>query len=175
MTDSVLQKIIPRIATGLTVRPQQVVATMQPLDEGATVSFTVWYCEEVMDNLNGMQLCSLEEHLLYLHELENRRAAILASIEEQGRLTDALRIAIEAAKTKQVLEDLYLPYKLKRRIRARIAHEYDLESLAQALLADPTSDPRTEAAKFMNDNPTADSGVPDVRAALDGTRDIFSE
>jgi len=175
MTDSVLQKIVSRIATELAVRPQQVAAAVQLLDEGATVPFIARYRKEVTDNLDDTQLRNLEERLLYLRELEDRRAAILASIEEQGKLTDALRTAIEAAETKQVLEDLYLPYKPKRRTRAQIARECGLEPLAQALLADPTLDPQTEAAKFVNGNPTADGGVPDVKAALDGARDILSE
>ncbi|MBL4777044.1 Tex family protein [Ralstonia sp.] len=175
MTDSVLQKIVSRIAIELAVRPQQVAAAVQLLDEGATVPFIARYRKEVTDNLDDTQLRNLEERLLYLRELEDRRAAILASIEEQGKLTDALRTAIEAAETKQVLEDLYLPYKPKRRTRAQIARECGLEPLAQALLADPTLDPQTEAAKFVNGNPTADGGVPDVKAALDGARDILSE
>ncbi|MGN6139989.1 MAG: Tex family protein [Ralstonia sp.] len=175
MTDSVLQKIVSRIAIELAVRPQQVAAAVQLLGEGATVPFIARYRKEVTDNLDDTQLRNLEERLLYLRELEDRRAAILASIEEQGKLTDALRTAIEAAETKQVLEDLYLPYKPKRRTRAQIARECGLEPLAQALLADPTLDPQTEAAKFVNGNPTADGGVPDVKAALDGARDILSE
>jgi len=175
MTDSVLQKIVSRIAVELAVRPQQVAAAVQLLDEGATVPFIARYRKEVTDNLDDTQLRNLEERLLYLRELEDRRAAILASIDEQGKLTDALRTAIEAAETKQVLEDLYLPYKPKRRTRAQIARECGLEPLAQALLADPTLDPQAEAAKFVNGNPTADGGVPDVKAALDGARDILSE
>ncbi|ANH74810.1 tex-like N-terminal domain protein [Ralstonia insidiosa] len=175
MTDSVLQKIVSRIAVELAVKPHQVAAAVQLLDEGATVPFIARYRKEVTDNLDDTQLRNLEERLLYLRELEDRRAAILASIEEQGKLTDPLRAAIEAAETKQVLEDLYLPYKPKRRTRAQIARECGLEPLAQALLADPTLDPQVEAAKFVNGNPTADGGVPDVKAALDGARDILSE
>ena len=175
MTDSVLQKIVSRIAVELAVKPHQVAAAVQLLDEGATVPFIARYRKEVTDNLDDTQLRNLEERLLYLRELEDRRAAILASIEEQGKLTDPLRAAIEAAETKQVLEDLYLPYKPKRRTRAQIARECGLEPLAQALLADPTLDPQAEAAKFVNGNPTADGGVPDVKAALDGARDILSE
>ena len=132
MTDSVLQKIVSRIAVELAVRPQQVAAAVQLLDEGATVPFIARYRKEVTGNLDDTQLRNLEERLLYLRELEDRRAAILASIEEQGKLTDTLRAAIEAAETKQVLEDLYLPYKPKRRTRAQIARECGLEPLAQA-------------------------------------------
>lgn len=144
---------------------------MQLLDEGATVPFIARYRKEVTGNLDDTQLRTLEERLLYLRELEDRRAAILASIDEQGKLTDELRTAIEAADTKQTLEDLYLPYKPKRRTRAQIAREAGLEPLAQALLADPTLDPQTEAARFVD----AGKGVADVKAALDGARDILSE
>ena len=112
------------------------------LDEGSTVPFIARYRKEATGNLDDTQLRTLEERLLYLRELEERRAAILASIEEQGKLTDELRGAIEAAATKQTLEDIYLPYKPKRRTRAQIAREAGLEPLADALFADPTLDPR---------------------------------
>ncbi|VVD61488.1 RNA-binding transcriptional accessory protein [Pandoraea pneumonica] len=171
MTQNVALQIVQRIAAELSVQPRQVAAAVQLLDEGATVPFIARYRKEVTDNLDDTQLRTLEERLLYLRELEDRRAAILASIEEQGKLTDELRTAIEAAETKQTLEDLYLPYKQKRRTRAQIAREAGLEPLAQALLADPTLDPQTEAAKFVD----ADKGVADVKAALDGARDILSE
>jgi uncharacterized protein len=121
----------------------------------------------------------LEERLLYLRELELRRAAILASIEEQGKLTDALRGTIEAAATKQTLEDLYLPYKPKRRTRAQIAREAGLEPLADALFADPTLDPEREAAKYLNVKPASEGveaiNVPDAKSALEGARDILVE
>ncbi|WP_313816710.1 Tex family protein [Cupriavidus sp.] len=172
---SVSQKIVSLIAAELSVQPRQVAAAVALLDEGATVPFIARYRKEVTDNLDDTQLRNLEERLLYLRDMEDRRATILASIEEQGKMTDALRAAIEAADTKQTLEDLYLPYKPKRRTRAQIARECGLEPLAQALLADPTLDPQAEAAKFVNGNPTADGGVPDVKAALDGARDILSE
>ncbi|GJG92941.1 Tex family protein [Cupriavidus pauculus] len=172
---SVLQKIVSLIAAELSVQPRQVAAAVGLLDEGATVPFIARYRKEVTDNLDDTQLRTLEERLLYLRDMEDRRATILASIEEQGKLTDELRTAIEAAETKQTLEDLYLPYKPKRRTRAQIARECGLEPLAQALLADPTLDPQAEAAKYVNGNPTADGGVPDVKAALDGARDILSE
>ncbi len=148
-----------------------VAAAVQLLDEGATVPFIARYRKEVTGNLDDTQLRTLEERLLYLRELEERRASILASIDEQGKLTDELRTAIEAADTKQTLEDLYLPYKPKRRTRAQIAREAGLDPLAQALLADPTLDPQAEAAKFVD----AEKGVADVKAALDGARDILSE
>ncbi|CAG2144914.1 Protein YhgF [Cupriavidus yeoncheonensis] len=172
---SVSQKIVSLIAAELTVQPRQVAAAVALLDEGATVPFIARYRKEVTDNLDDTQLRTLEERLLYLRDMEERRLAILASIEEQGKLTPELRTAIEAAETKQALEDLYLPYKPKRRTRAQIARECGLEPLAQALLADPTLDPQAEAAKYVNGNPTADGGVPDVKAALDGARDILSE
>ncbi|MBU6493380.1 MAG: RNA-binding transcriptional accessory protein [Burkholderiales bacterium] len=171
MTDNVAQQIIQRIAAELGVQPRQVAAAVQLLDEGATVPFIARYRKEATDNLDDTQLRNLEERLLYLRELEERRAAILQSIDEQGKLSDTLRAAIEAAETKQVLEDLYLPYKPKRRTRAQIAREAGLEPLALALLGDPMLDPAVEAARFVD----AEKGVADVKAALDGARDILSE
>ncbi|SDG92589.1 uncharacterized protein SAMN04487926_101233 [Paraburkholderia steynii] len=171
MTDTVAIKIVQRIATELTVQPRQVAAAVQLLDEGATVPFIARYRKEVTGNLDDTQLRTLEERLLYLRELEDRRAAIIASIDEQGKLTDELRVAIEGADSKQVLEDLYLPYKPKRRTRAQIAREAGLQPLADALLANPLLDPQTEAAQYVD----AEKGVADVKAALDGARDILSE
>ncbi|KVL70199.1 Tex family protein [Burkholderia ubonensis] len=171
MTETVALKIVQRIATELTVQPRQVAAAVQLLDEGATVPFIARYRKEVTGNLDDTQLRQLEERLLYLRELEERRATILASIDEQGKLTDELRAAIDAADSKQVLEDLYLPYKPKRRTRAQIAREAGLEPLAQALLGNPLLDPQAEAAAYVD----ADKGVADVKAALDGARDILSE
>ena len=168
-------KIVQIIAKELSVGPPQVGAAVALLDEGATVPFIARYRKEVTGNLDDTQLRNLEERLLYLRELEERRGVILASIEEQGKLTDELRGAIEAAATKQALEDIYLPYKPKRRTRAQIAREAGLEPLADALFADPTLDPQEEAAKYVNDKPAAENGVPDVKAALDGARDILSE
>ncbi len=171
MTETVALKIVQRIATELSVQPRQVAAAVQLLDEGSTVPFIARYRKEVTGNLDDTQLRNLEERLLYLRELEDRRAAILSSIDEQGKLTDELRAAIDAADSKQVLEDLYLPYKPKRRTRAQIAREAGLEPLAQALLANPLLDPQAEAAAYVD----ADKGVADVKAALDGARDILSE
>ncbi|RDU95383.1 Tex family protein [Trinickia dinghuensis] len=171
MTDNVALKIVQRIATELTVQPRQVAAAVQLLDEGSTVPFIARYRKEVTGNLDDTQLRTLEERLLYLREMEDRRATIVSSIEEQGKLTDELRTAIDAADSKQVLEDLYLPYKPKRRTRAQIAREAGLEPLAQALLADPRLDPQTEAAAYVD----AEKGIADVKAALDGARDILSE
>lgn len=171
MTETVALKIVQRIATELSVQPRQVAAAVQLLDEGSTVPFIARYRKEVTGNLDDTQLRNLEERLLYLRELEDRRAAILSSIDEQGKLTDELRAAIDAADSKQVLEDLYLPYKPKRRTRAQIAREAGLEPLAQALLANPLLDPQAEAAAYVD----AEKGVADVKAALDGARDILSE
>jgi len=173
--DSTLVKIVQVIARELSVKPNQVAAAVTLLDEGATVPFIARYRKEATGNLDDTQLRTLEERLLYLRELEERRAAILASIEEQGKLTDELRAAIEAATTKQTLEDLYLPYKPKRRTKAQIAREAGLEPLADTLFGDPKLDPQQEAAKYVNGKPAADGGVPDVKAALDGARDILAE
>lgn len=171
MTETVALKIVQRIADELSVQPRQVAAAVQLLDEGSTVPFIARYRKEITGNLDDTQLRQLEERLLYLRELEERRATIIASIDEQGKLTDELRAAIDAADSKQTLEDLYLPYKPKRRTRAQIAREAGLEPLAQALLANPLLDPQAEAAAYVN----TDRGVADVKAALDGARDILSE
>ena len=172
-------KIIPLIAKELGVGPHQVAAAVALLDEGSTVPFIARYRKEVTGNLDDTHLRTLEERLLYLRELELRRAAILASIEEQGKLTDVLRGTIEAAATKQTLEDLYLPYKPKRRTRAQIAREAGLEPLADALFADPTLDPEQEGAKYLNVKPAAEGveaiNVPDAKSALEGARDILVE
>src|ERR1035437_8965111 len=173
VSDAAQIKIVQLIARELNAGPHQVAAAVALLDEGASVPFVARYRKEATGNLDDTQLRNLEERLLYLRELEERRAAILGSIGEQGKLTDPLRIAIEAAATKQVLEDLYLPYKPKRRTRAQIAREAGLEPLANALFADPTLDPQQEAAKYVNGKPAADNGVPDAKAALDGARDIL--
>jgi len=157
----------------------QVRAAVALLDEGSTVPFIARYRKEATGNLDDTHLRTLEERLLYLRDLELRRAAILASIEEQGKLTDALRGTIEAATTKQTLEDLYLPYKPKRRTRAQIAREAGLEPLAEALFADPTLDPEQEAMKYLNVKPAAEGveaiNVPDTKSALEGARDILVE
>ena len=166
-----LAPIEHRIAIELGVRPSQVIATVQLLDEGATVPFIARYRKEVTGNLDDTQLRTLEERLTYLRELEERRAAIVASIEEQGKMTPELKAEILQAETKQRLEDLYLPYKQKRRTKAQIAREAGIAPLAEALLADPTLVPETEAAKYFN----ADAGFADTKAVLDGARQILME
>ena len=168
-------KIVQNIAKELGAGPHQVAAAVALLDEGSTVPFIARYRKEVTGNLDDTQLRNLEERLLYLRELEERRGVILASIDEQGKLTDDLRAAVESAATKQALEDIYLPYKPKRRTRAQIAREAGLEPLADALFVDPRLDPLQEAAKYVNDKPAAENGVPDVKTALDGARDILVE
>ena len=166
-----MEKILLQIAAELKVRPAQVNAAVQLLDGGATVPFIARYRKEVTDNLDDIQLRELESRLGYLRELEDRRAAVLKSIEEQGKLTPELAAAIEAAPTKQELEDLYLPFKQKRRTKGMIAREAGLEPLADRLFADPSLDPHAQAAAFVN----ADAGFPDAFAVLDGVRDLLSE
>ena len=166
-----MNSISRRIAEELGVREQQVNATVTLLDEGATVHFIARYRKEVTGSLDDSQLRTLEERLRYLRELEDRRGTILNSIEEQGKLTDELRASIEAADTKNRLEDLYLPYKPKRRTKAQIAREAGLEPLADTLYDDPTQDPETVAAGYLN----PEAGVEDVKAALDGARYILME
>ena len=163
--------IAVRIARELNVRPEQVAAATALLDEGSTVPFIARYRKEATAGLDDTQLRTLEQRLGYLRELEERRATVLASIEEQGKLTDELARAIAGADTKQALEDLYLPYKQKRRTKAMIAREAGLQPLADGLLADPTVDPRTAAAAYV----AADKGVADVDAALEGARFILIE
>ena len=160
-----------RIAQDIAARPQQVRAAVELLDGGATVPFIARYRKEVTGGLDDTQLRLLEERLGYLRELEDRRAAVIASIDEQGKMTEALHAELLAADTKARLEDLYLPYKPKRRTRAQIAREAGLEPLALALLEDPTRAPQDEAAAFVD----AGRGVADVKAALDGARAILME
>ncbi len=166
-----LPPIEDRLAVELGARPQQVAAAVALLDEGASVPFISRYRKEATGGLDDTQMRLLEERLGYLRELEERRAAVIASIEEQGKLTPELRADIAGAETKQRLEDLYLPYKQKRRTKAQIAREAGLEPLADALLADPTLTPDAEAAKYID----ADKGVGDAKAALDGARQILME
>jgi len=166
-----MNSISRRIAEELGVREQQVNATVELLDEGATVPFIARYRKEITGSLDDSQLRNLEERLRYLRELEDRRATILKSIEEQGKLTDELKATIKDADTKNRLEDLYLPYKPKRRTKAQIAREAGLEPLADALYDDPTLDPETTAQGYLN----KEAGVEDTKAALDGARYILME
>jgi uncharacterized protein len=166
-----LDKILLQLASELKVRAAQVNAAVELLDGGATVPFIARYRKEATDGLDDTQLRELEARLGYLRELEERRAAVLKSIDEQGKLTPELRAAVEAAPTKQELEDLYLPYKPRRRTKGMIAREAGLEPLADRLFADPSLDPSTEAAAFIN----ADAGFADAFAVLDGVRDLLSE
>ena len=166
-----LPPIEHRIALELGVRPAQVNAAIALLDEGATVPFISRYRKEATDGLDDTQLRNLEERLTYLRDLEERRTAILASIEEQGKLTPELKAEISDAETKQRLEDLYLPYKQKRRTKAQIAREAGIEPLALGLLEDPNLTPDDEAEKFIN----ADAGFADTKAVLDGARQILME
>lgn len=171
-----MQKIVAQIAQEIRVRVQQVEAAVALLDGGATVPFIARYRKEATGGLDDAQLRELEVRLAYLRELEERRAAILKSIEEQGKLTPALRAAIEAAPTKQELEDLYLPYKPKRRTKGQIAREAGIEPLADQLFADPTLDPAVEAQAFVLPQKTeAGDDFTSVAAVLDGVRDILSE
>ncbi|MFJ9840193.1 Tex family protein, partial [Kitasatospora sp. NPDC101155] len=164
------QQVIERkIAEELGVREGQVKAAVDLLDGGATVPFVARYRKEVTGSLDDAQLRTLEERLRYLRELEERRAAVLESIEAQGKLDDALRAQVLAADSKARLEDIYLPFKPKRRTKAQIAREAGLEPLADTLLADPTQDPAALAARYLNES------VADGPAALEGARAILVE
>ena len=177
-----MRRMIPiesRIAAELAVKPPQVIAAVALLDGGATVPFIARYRKEATGGLDDTQLRTLQERLTYLRELEERRAAILQSVEEQRKLTPQLRQSLETADTKQRLEDLYLPFRPKRRTKAQIAREAGLDALALALLADPTLDPQSEGARYLKapfateqgENP----GVPDAKAALEGARHVLVE
>lgn len=160
-----------RIAEELGVRERQVKAAVELLDGGSTVPFIARYRKEATEMLDDAQLRTLEERLRYLRELEDRRAAVLDSVREQGKLDAALEAQIRAADTKARLEDIYLPFKPKRRTKAQIAREAGLEPLADGLLGDPSKDPLAAAAAFVD----ADKGVADPAAALDGARSILTE
>ncbi|MGE0848181.1 MAG: Tex family protein [Hyphomicrobiaceae bacterium] len=166
-----MDKINERIAAELGVGVAQVAATVELLGEGSTVPFIARYRKERTGGLDDTQLRKLEERLGYLRELEDRRAVVLKSIEEQGKLTPDLARSINGAVTKVELEDLYAPYRPKRRTKAQIAREAGLEPLGDALLANPMLDPEVEAAKFVD----AGKGVADAKAALEGARHILIE
>lgn len=167
MTKSISQ----RIAEELAVREAQVNAAIRLLDEGSTVPFIARYRKEVTGELDDSQMRSLEERLHYLREMEERRSTILASIEEQDKLTPDLKRSLLEADTKNRLEDLYLPYKPKRRTKAQIAREAGLEPLADALLEDPQQIPEALAEHYLN----PEAGIGDSKAALDGARQILME
>lgn len=165
------QQISQIIAAELTVQPQQILAAIQLLDDGNTIPFIARYRKEATDGLDDTQLRHFETRLIYLRELEDRRQTILKSIEDQGKLTDELREKIHATQSKTELEDLYLPYKPKRRTKGQIAIEAGLEPLADLLWNEPKNDPETAAAEFVN----ADKGITDTKVALDGARYILME
>ncbi|MFE9220673.1 Tex family protein [Streptomyces lavendulae] len=160
-----------RIAEELGVRERQVKAAVELLDGGSTVPFIARYRKEATEMLDDAQLRTLEERLRYLRELEDRRTAILDSVREQGKLDAQLEARIHAADTKARLEDIYLPFKPKRRTKAQIAREAGLEPLAEGLLADPSVEPAVAAAAFVD----ADKGVADAAAALEGARAVLTE
>jgi uncharacterized protein len=175
-----LPSIEQRLAAEIAAKPAQIAAAIALLDEGATVPFISRYRKEATGGLDDIQLRLLEDRLRYLRELEERREAIIASITEQGKMTPELMKAVSLATDKTHLEDLYLPYKPKRRTKAQIALEAGLEPLANDLLANPTLNPEAEAAKYLRDPFTSEAGdanpgVADAKAALDGARQILME
>ncbi|MFT5036005.1 MAG: hypothetical protein ACI87L_001854, partial [Litorivivens sp.] len=171
-----MQKIIRQIAAEIRVQEQQIRVAVELLDGGATVPFIARYRKEVTGGLDDIQLRELESRLGYLRELEDRRETVLKSIDEQGKLTPELRRAIDAAATKQDLEDLYLPFKPRRRTKGQIARESGIEPLANALFADPMLLPQDAAAPYVKaeKNESGDDFTT-VQAVLDGVRDILSE
>ncbi|MFF3580698.1 Tex family protein [Streptomyces mirabilis] len=171
MTTPLVGSIEGRIAEELGVRERQVKAAVDLLDGGSTVPFIARYRKEATEMLDDAQLRTLEERLRYLRELEERRTAILESVREQGKLTEEVEAQIRGAETKARLEDIYLPFKPKRRTKAQIAREAGLEPLAEGLLGDPSVDPIAAATAFVD----ADKGVADPQAALDGARSILTE
>jgi uncharacterized protein len=171
-----MQKILAQLAAEIRIRPDQVKTAVELLDGGATVPFIARYRKEVTDGLDDIQLRELESRLGYLRELEDRRAAVIKSITEQGKMTPELLAAIDAAPTKQELEDLYLPFKPKRRTKGMIAREAGLEPLADKLFADPTLDPHTEAQAFvLAAGAIEGADFTTTAAVLDGVRDLLSE
>ncbi|WP_338894844.1 Tex family protein [Streptomyces sp. TG1A-60] len=171
MTTPLVGSIEGRIAEELGVRERQVKAAVELLDGGSTVPFIARYRKEATEMLDDAQLRTLEERLRYLRELEERRTAILDSVREQGKLTPEVEARLRAAETKARLEDVYLPFKPKRRTKAQIAREAGLEPLAEGLLGDPSSEPSAAAVAFVD----AEKGVADPQAALDGARAILTE
>ncbi|MFM1764439.1 MAG: ribosomal protein [Pseudomonadota bacterium] len=171
-----MQKILGQLATEIKIRPEQVQAAVNLLDGGATVPFIARYRKEVTGGLDDIQLRELEYRLGYLREMEERRATILKSIADQGKLTPELQMAIDQAATKQDLEDLYLPFKPKRRTKGMIAKEAGIEPLAEALWANPSLDPQAEAHAYLKPADAIEGAdFSTVGAVLDGVRDILSE
>ena len=178
-----MQNIIQQLADEIKVKPSQITAAVELLDSGATVPFIARYRKEATQGLDDIQLRELETRLSYLRELEDRRQSILKTIDEMGKLTPELRIAISSAQTKQALEDLYLPYKSRRRTKAQIAKEAGLEPLADKIFQNPELNPQIEAQLFLDHQAslTHDANTPDplpfltVQSVLDGIRDILSE
>jgi uncharacterized protein len=166
-----MQSIAIRIANELNVKETQVAAAVALLDEGATVPFISRYRKEATGGLDDTQMRNLQERLGYLRELEDRRKSILSSIEEQGKLTPQLSLAIKQAETKTRLEDLYLPYKVKRRTKGQIAIEAGLQPLADLLYSDPSKDPEQAAGQYID----IDRGIADTKSALDGAKYILME
>ena len=176
LTRDHMQKIIRQIAAEIRVHEHQIKTAVELLDGGATVPFIARYRKEATGGLDDIQLRELEQRLSYLRELEDRRETVLRSIEDQGKLTPALRMLIEAAATKQDLEDLYLPYKTKRRTKGQMAREAGIEPLADRLLADPMLHPAEEAQAFVKaEKKESGDDFTTVQAVLDGVRDILSE
>ena len=169
MTPDTARRIAQTIATDIAATPAQVTSAVTLLDEGATVPFIARYRKEVTGGLDDSQLRTLAERLTYLREMEARRAAIASSITDQGKMTDTLGLSIAKATTKAELEDIYLPYKPKRRTKAMIARENGLQPLVDAILADRAADPQALATGYLGEN------VPDTKAALEGARDIIAE
>ncbi|AEB85563.1 Tex family protein [Alicycliphilus denitrificans] len=175
-----MQQIVRQLAAEIKITETQVLAAVELLDGGATVPFIARYRKEATGGLDDVQLRELEARLSYLRELQERRVAVLKAIDEQGKLTAQLRAQIAAVPTKQELEDIYLPFKQKRRTKGQIAREFGIEPLADKLLADPTLDPHEEAKAFCQPATTLDDGKPGpdfstTFAVLDGVRDILSE
>ena len=171
LSAAALTRVINQLASELSIRPNQIQAVIELLDDGSTIPFIARYRKEATGGLDDTVLRNLDVRLLYLRDLEERRAAILGSITEQGKLTPELNTLIDQADTKQRLEDLYAPFKPKRRTRAQIAREAGLEPLVDQILADLTCDPLSIAAGYLN----VDANITDAKAALDGARDILAE
>ena len=165
------QAICRQIAQELSVRPDQVTAAVTLIDDGNTVPFIARYRKEVTGGLDDTQLRNLDSRLSYLRELDDRRQTILKSIQDQGKLTAELEKEITQADSKTRLEDLYLPYKPKRRTKGQIAIEAGLEPLAETLWNEPQHDPESEASQYLN----SEKGIEDTKAALDGARAIIME